>query len=77
MSQFKEFRDPKIFWYAPENKWIMVAVIATQHKAVFYSSTVRDWNFMSEWSANAVGGVWECPDLFELLLMVTVIIKNG
>ena len=67
-SQFKEFRDPKIFWYAPENKWIMVAVIATQHKAVFYSSTdLRNWNFMSEFGPeNAVGGVWECPDLFEL-----------
>ncbi|MHA7845986.1 GH32 C-terminal domain-containing protein [Serratia sp. D1N4] len=67
-DQFKEFRDPKVFWYEPEKKWVMVAVLATQHKAVLYSSpNLRDWTFMSEFGpANASAGVWECPDLFEL-----------
>lgn len=67
-DQFKEFRDPKVFWYEPEMKWVMVAVLATQHKAVLYSSpNLRDWTFMSEFGpANASAGVWECPDLFEL-----------
>jgi fructan beta-fructosidase len=31
-------------------------------------SSLIDWNFMSEFGegAGAQGGVWECPDLFEL-----------
>lgn len=69
-DQFKEFRDPKVFWYEPEKKWVMVAVLATQHKTVLYSSpNLREWEFMSEFGpANATAGVWECPDLFELPL---------
>lgn len=65
---FKEFRDPKVFWYEPEQKWVMVAVLSTEHKAVLYESeNLIDWEFMSEFGpANAIGGVWECPDLFEM-----------
>lgn len=67
-DQFREFRDPKMFWFEPEKKWVMVAVLATQHKAVLYSSkNLREWEFMSEFGPiNATAGVWECPDLFEL-----------
>nr|WP_311768348.1 GH32 C-terminal domain-containing protein [Serratia fonticola] len=67
-EQFREFRDPKMFWYEPEKKWVMVAVLATEHKAVLYSSkNLLEWQFMSEFGpANATAGVWECPDLFEL-----------
>jgi sucrose-6-phosphate hydrolase SacC (GH32 family) len=67
-DQFRDFRDPKVFWYEPEQKWVMVAVLAQKHKAVLYSSkNLKDWTFMSEFGpANAVGGQWECPDLFEL-----------
>lgn len=67
-DEYREFRDPKVFWYAPESKWVMVAVLAHRHKAVLYSSTdLRNWRYMSEFGpAGAVGGVWECPDLFEL-----------
>lgn len=65
---FREFRDPKVFWYEPEQKWVMIAVLATEYKAVLYeSNNLIDWNFMSEFGpANAVGGIWECPDLFEM-----------
>jgi sucrose-6-phosphate hydrolase SacC (GH32 family) len=67
-DEFREFRDPKVFWYEPEQKWVMVAVLSQQRKAVLYSSkNLKDWTFMSEFGpANAVGGVLECPDLFEL-----------
>lgn len=67
-GEFREFRDPKVFWYEPEQKWVMVAVLAQKRKAVLFSSkNLKDWTFMSEFGpANAVGGVWECPDLFEL-----------
>ena len=33
-----EFRDPKVFWYAPENKWVMAVVMAVEHKVRLYSS---------------------------------------
>ena len=63
-----EFRDPKVFWYAPENKWVMAVVMSVEHKVRLYSSkNLKDWTLMSDFGpANAVGGVWECPDLFPL-----------
>ncbi len=66
------FRDPKVFWYdggSPESSyWVMVAVEALDHKAVLYKSTnLKSWDFLSDFGpANATGGAWECPDLFEL-----------
>ncbi len=63
-----EFRDPKVFWYAPEQKWVMVVSLATEHKVRLYSSPdLKRWTQLSEFGpAAATGGVWECPDLFEL-----------
>ncbi len=68
VDEFREFRDPKVFWYAPEHKWVMVLALPTHHKTLFYSSKdLLHWDWMSEFGpGNAVGGVWECPDLFEL-----------
>ncbi|OBV39843.1 glycoside hydrolase family 32 protein [Janthinobacterium psychrotolerans] len=67
-SEGQNFRDPKVFWYAPEQKWVMVAVASERHQALLFSSkNLRDWTYMSAFGpANAVGGIWECPDLFEL-----------
>lgn len=67
-NQYRDFRDPKVFWYEAEHKWVMVAVLSAEHKAVLYSSVnLKDWEFMSEFGpANGVAGVWECPDLFPL-----------
>jgi levanase len=63
-----EFRDPKVFWYAPERKWVMAVVKALEHKVQLYSSPdLKTWKHMSDFGpANAVGGAWECPDLFPL-----------
>lgn len=67
-DEYREFRDPKVFWYAPESKWVMVVVLAMQHKALLYESRdLLHWEFMSEFGpVSAIGGVWECPDLFAL-----------
>jgi fructan beta-fructosidase len=64
----REFRDPKVFWYEPTRRWIMVVALSLQHQIRFYSSTnLKDWTFLSDFGpANAIGGVWEVPDLFEL-----------
>src|SRR5829696_1971959 len=63
-----EFRDPKVFWYASERKWVMAVSKAVERKIAFYSSPdLKHWTHMSDFGpANAVGGVWECPDLFPL-----------
>lgn len=62
------FRDPKVFWYQPGHKWVMVTVLSTQHKVLTFSSTdLKHWTKLSSFGpAGAVGGVWECPDLFKL-----------
>jgi fructan beta-fructosidase len=62
------FRDPKVFWYEPTQQWIMAVALSSQHMIGFYSSTdLKNWTKLSDFGpANAVGGVWECPDLFEL-----------
>jgi len=62
-----DFRDPKVMWYVPENKWVMT--LATRDRVTFYSSKdLKHWSKESEFgqSAGAHGGVWECPDLFPL-----------
>ena len=63
-----EFRDPRVFWYAPQQKWVMVVSLATLHKLRLYSSPdLKHWTPLSEFGpAGATSGVWECPDLFEL-----------
>ncbi|MEO7212979.1 glycoside hydrolase family 32 protein [Mucilaginibacter sp.] len=63
-----EFRDPQVFWYAPQKKWVMVVALAADRKIRFYSSAnLKQWDFMSDFGPyGAVNGVWECPDLFRL-----------
>jgi fructan beta-fructosidase len=62
------FRDPKVFWYAPTGRWLMAVALAEQHKIAFYSSAdLKHWTHQSDFGpAGATGGVWECPDLFPL-----------
>ena len=64
----KEFRDPKVFWHEPTGRWILVTVLADQHKVrLFGSRDLKKWDRLSDFGpAGATGGVWECPDLFPL-----------
>ncbi|MEB0249531.1 glycoside hydrolase family 32 protein, partial [Mucilaginibacter sp. 5B2] len=65
----KDFRDPKVFWYAKDKKWVMS--LATKDRITFYSSpNLKDWTKESDFGQmlGAHGGVWECPDLFPLKL---------
>jgi len=62
-----DYRDPKVFWHHETEKWVMV--LATGQSATLYtSSNLKEWEFASEFGANAGShdGVWECPDLFPL-----------
>ncbi len=63
----RDFRDPKVAWYAEGEKWIMT--LAAQDRIMFYSSPdLIQWSLESEFGENtgAHGGVWECPDLFPM-----------
>ncbi|GAC1586998.1 MAG: hypothetical protein NVS3B25_02570 [Hymenobacter sp.] len=64
----KEFRDPKVFWYAPQQKWVMATVKADRQQIHLYESKdLKKWTFMSRWGrAGNTVKEWECPDLFEL-----------
>lgn len=63
----KDFRDPKVFWHDSTKKWIMV-LAAGSKVDIYNSSDLKSWNYLSSFGAydGAHGGVWECPDLFEL-----------
>lgn len=60
----KDFRDPKVFWHAPTQKWIMSLAVAN-HIEFYSSANLIQWTKESEMGRTvfAHGGVWECPDL--------------
>ena len=62
-----DFRDPKVFWFGPDNRWVMV-LAAGDHVRIYTSPNLKDWTFGSEFGKmeGSHDGVWECPDLFEL-----------
>jgi fructan beta-fructosidase len=66
--QSTQFRDPKVFWYAPTMKWIMVVSKPDQYKVMFYSSPdLKKWTHLSDFGVMGnVSQVWECPDMFQL-----------
>lgn len=63
-----DFRDPNVFWYEPDDKWVMSVALPSQHKVQFYESTnLTDWTHLSDFGpAGATGGIWECPALFRV-----------
>ena len=62
-----DFRDPKVSWHEGTRKWIMALAVGQEIR--FYSSpNLKDWTYESNFGEGQGnhGGVWECPDLFEL-----------
>ncbi|MEW4490395.1 glycoside hydrolase family 32 protein [Thalassoglobus sp. JC818] len=63
------FRDPKVFWHSPTNRWVMVVSLAAKKIIQFYGSpNLKDWTLLSEFGPAGVDTKpnWECPDVFEL-----------
>ncbi|MCM4160951.1 hypothetical protein FHG64_06000 [Antarcticibacterium flavum] len=62
------FRDPQVFWYEPEKKWVMVVSLPDVQKIQIYESqNMKDWDYLSEFGyLGAQNSFWECPDLFQL-----------
>lgn len=63
-----DFRDPKVFWYELNQKWIMTLAVK-DHVELYSSQDLKSWTKESEFgqSLGAHGGVWECPELFKLI----------
>lgn len=63
----EDFRDPKVMWHKLSEKWIM-SLAVKDHIEFWSSRNLKEWTKESEFGQNlgAHGGVWECPDLFEL-----------
>jgi len=62
-----DFRDPKMFWHEPTQRWIVV--LAVGQEVQFYSSkNLREWKYESSFGREYGnhGGVWECPDLLQV-----------
>jgi fructan beta-fructosidase len=64
----RDFRDPKVFWHEPTQRWIMLVVLAHERRAQLYGSPdLKTWLLLSEFeSPFADQGIWECPDLIPL-----------
>lgn len=63
-----DFRDPKVFFYGPGQKWIMVIALPRAYTICIYSSVnLTDWKHESDFTSNAPHTqFWECPDLYPL-----------
>lgn len=63
----RDFRDPKVFWYEPHQKWVMI--VSADKEMRFYSSTnLKDWTYMSAFGKGygIQPNQFECPDMVEL-----------
>jgi fructan beta-fructosidase len=54
-------RDPKVFWYEPGEKWVMVLYGASQYH-ILNSTDLLTWTDQK----NPIPDCFECPDLFQL-----------
>ncbi len=63
----KDFRDPKVFWYAPARHWVLI-LAQGDHVVMYNSPDLKNWTKTSDFGLDygSPGRPWECPDLFEL-----------
>lgn len=62
----KDFRDPKVFYYEKDKKWVMI-VSAAQKAELYESKNLKDWKLLSEFNYDfGFKHTWECPDLIQV-----------
>lgn len=64
-----DFRDPKVFYYAPSKAWYMI-VSADKEMRFYKSYNLKSWDYVSAFGEGygARPNQFECPDFFELPL---------
>ena len=62
-----DFRDPNVFWHEGTRRWMMILAVG-QEMQIYSSADLKAWQYESSFGQEygCHGGVWECPDLFEL-----------
>jgi fructan beta-fructosidase len=61
-------RDPKVFWHAPTEKWVMVLYVQTGIARIFTSDDMQSWTLASDINREKF---YECPDFVELPVLDT------
>lgn len=63
----KDFRDPKVFWYEPAQKWYMI-VSADKEMRFYSSANLKDWEYQSGFGKGygVQPNQFECPDFIQL-----------
>ena len=66
-SDVPDFRDPNPFWNEDIKAWNMILAVG-QEMRIYSSKDLKEWKYESSFGQEYGnhGGVWECPDLFEL-----------
>lgn len=66
-AEVPDFRDPHVFFHKPTGRWVMI-LAAGQEMRIYSSADLKAWKYESNFGGGYGnhGGVWECPDLFEL-----------
>ena len=62
-----DFRDPRPFWNEDIKAWNLILAVG-QEMRIYSSQNLTDWTYESAFGNEYGnhGGVWECPDLFEI-----------
>jgi levanase/fructan beta-fructosidase len=62
-----DFRDPRPFWNEDIKAWNLILAVG-QEMRIYSSKNLTDWKYESSFGKEYGnhGGVWECPDLFEI-----------
>lgn len=60
-----ENRDPKVIWYALQNKWVMALYLDGSDYGLFSSSDLKKWERTGGFT---IPGTSECPEIFEIPL---------
>lgn len=62
-----DFRDPRPFWNEDIKAWNLILAVG-QEMRIYSSQNLTDWTYESAFGKEYGnhGGVWECPDLFEI-----------
>lgn len=71
-EKIRDFRDPKLVWDAESKQWVLVFA-AFDHVKIWGSKDLKSWTHLSDFGreSGAHGGVWECPELFPIVVSGT------
>ena len=70
-SNSTQFRDPKVFWYAPTKSWVVVISYAQEFTiGIFTSPNLIEWTHQSNFTRYGVlGQQYECPNLIAVPML--------